>query len=494
MQTEQTMFYLVRLDRDKDGNLVETPLPDCGTFDKGADAAKASKTVAASTGLKIQCRRIAQAGDWRAAMQKRLDCGDLTPLPKRWDLDPIKDHFAHLWAPDISKIAFIESEDHGIIQKLTALTPGRYISRFYETDDSKMVDKRRRELIAAIDPSGEVFYAKTPEEIVYVYKHGPSSCMDGDHDFHDLPEWPVAPYGAGDLAVAYTKNSKGRIQSRALCWPEKKLHGRCYGDIERMRSALAGEGYTDLRKGTGNKQDTFVGARLLKIPTEDGDYEFVMPYFDDIGVGIDMGDHFVTAAAAPAEAGPKYVTSSSGGSSVLQARCPKIGSAYPVSNMRYVHGADQLWSSTAIEQYAFTCAGSGKIWSRDFRVLLGHGTQNHQVQWSKEWFAEHGEHCIFTARNWPKSEMVQKGAKRIHRSVADLYDDEGNEFTEIQPKKPRGRRKPVVGMDFGGSDMTVLSKISGKTADHFIIDEVQLLDPNQPTVNDLVLNRRRRAA
>jgi hypothetical protein len=90
--------------------------------------------------------------------------------------------------------------------------------------------------------------------------------------------------------------------------------------------------------------------------------------------------------------------------------------------------------------------------------------------------------------------MVQKGAKRIHRSVADLYDDEGNEFTEIQPKKPRGRRKPVVGMDFGGSDMTVLSKISGKTADHFIIDEVQLLDPNQPTVNDLVLNRRRRAA
>jgi hypothetical protein len=482
------MFYLVRLDRDADGNLVETPLPDAGTFDKGADAAKASKTVAATTGLKVQCRRIAQAGDWRAAMQKRLDSGDLTPLPKKWDLEPIKDHFAHLWAPDASKIAFIESEDHGIIQKLTALTPGRYISRFYETDDSKMVDKRRRELIAAIDPSGEVFYATTPEEIVYVYKHGPSSCMDGDHDFHDLSEWPVAPYGAGDLAVAYTKNSKGRIQSRALCWPEKKLHGRCYGDIERMRSALAAEGYSDLRKGTGLKQDTFVGARLLKIPNEGCDHQFIIPYFDDIGVAIDDGEYFVTAAAAPTEAGPKYVTSSSSGHSNLQTRCPKIGSAYQVSNMVYVHGADQLWSTHAIEKYAFTCGGSGKIWDREFRVQMGDGTS-----WSKEWFEQHGERCAVTYKAWPKSVMVQKGDKWVHKHSADDYDDAGTKI-EVKPKR-RARSKKIVGVDpASGSDFAVLTTIRGNEASQFVVDDVELLNPLHPTINELILTRSRRVA
>jgi hypothetical protein len=74
---------------------------------------------------------------------------------------------------------------------------------------------------------------------------GPSSCMDGEHDFHNLVRWPTAPYGAGDLAVAYTKNANGRIQSRCLCWPEKKLFGRIYGDFQRMKAAMEAEGFPD---------------------------------------------------------------------------------------------------------------------------------------------------------------------------------------------------------------------------------------------------------
>ncbi|WP_029081191.1 hypothetical protein [Bradyrhizobium sp. th.b2] len=481
------MFYLVRLDRDADNNLVETPLPDYGTFEKGADAAKASKTAAATTGAKVQCRRIAQAGDWRAAMQKRMESGELTPLPSKWTLDPIKDHFAHLRANDSSKIAFIESEEHGIIQKLTALTPGRYITRFYELEDQKMDDAKRRALIAAVDPSGEIFFAKTPDEITYVYKNGPSSCMDGDHNFSHLPVWPVAPYGAGDLAVAYTKNTRGRIQSRALCWPEKKLHGRCYGDIARLRSALAAEGYTDLRDGGDNKVNTFVGARLLKIPNENYDHQYIVPYFDDIGVGVDMGDHFVTADKW--EAGKHYVCSSSSGVSQMHARCPKEDVAVYVSDMRFVHGADQLWSSGAIKRHAFTCLGSGKIWSRDYKVTLYDGTA-----WSKEWFDEHGEHCIYTHSNRPKDEMVQKGDKRMHRSVADEYDDEGNKV-EIKPKRRRGSK--IVGYDLAvpGGDITVNTTIRGRIADQFIVDDVDVISDRAVTaVNDLILNRSRRVA
>lgn len=481
------MFYLVRLDRDEDGNLVETPLPDCGTFDKGADAAKASKTVAAQSGLKVQCRRIAQAGDWRAAMQKRLDSKELTPLPKNWDLEPITDHFAHLWTNDNSKIAFIESEDHGIIQKLTALTPGRYITRYYELESMKMDDKRRRTLIAAIDPSGEVFYARTPDEIEYVYKNGPESCMDGDHAFHNLPMWPTGPYGAGDLAVAYTKNSRGRIQSRALCWPEKKVHGRCYGAVESMRATLAAEGFTDLRHGCNERVNSFIGARLLKVPHGDG---FVMPYFDDINVAIDKGDHFVTAEAGTA--GDQWVCSSSGGTSYMMARCPKLEVAIPVREMRYVHGADELWSTAAIRDYGFTCEGSGQIWDRDFRVTLGDGKY-----WSTEWFEQHGVRCAVTGKAWPKSVMVQKGDKWVHKHSADNVDDAGNEFTEIQPMKRRSRSKKIVGLDPGDIDVTAiatLSSIRGQVADTFIIDDVELLRPANRDVNDLILNRSRRVA
>jgi hypothetical protein len=466
------MFYLVRLDRDADNNLVETPLPDYGTFDKGADAAKASKAAAAATGAKVQCRRIAQAGDWRAAMQKRLESGELMLLPTKWDLPPIKDHFAHLAAIDTSKIGFIESEDHGIIQKVTVLTPGRYISRFYE-NDGKMDDGRRRTLIAAIDPSGEVFFATSPDDIEYVYRNGPESCMDGDHDFDDLPMWPTAPYGAGDLAIAYTKNSKGRIQSRTLCWPEMKVHGRCYGDIQRMRAAMAAEGYTDLREGSEGKVNPFIGARLMKVPYSRDDDRFVVPYFDDINVAIDMGDHFVTAQAG--EEGQKWVCSgsSSSGTAYLMTLCPKLKVSVQARETRFVQGADQNWSTAAIRDHAFTCDGSGKTWSRDFKVIMGDGTS-----WSREWFAEHGEHCVYTHNNWPKSQMVQKGDQRMHRSIADRYGDDGKELA-IMPRKRGRAKKEWVGDDYAASAF----------ADQMIRPRDHLI-----TSNDLILNRSRRVA
>ncbi|WP_439357914.1 hypothetical protein [Bradyrhizobium sp. DASA03007] len=480
------MFYLVRLDRDADNNLVETPLPDYGLFDKGADAAKASKDAATKLGAKVQCRRKAQAGDWRATIQAKLESGELTPLPKKWDLPPITDHFAHLWANDPSMIAYIESEDNGIIQKFTAIKPGRYITAYYEggvQGSADITDARRRTLIAAIDPSGEIFYARTPEEIEYVYKNGPDSCMDGDHNFNGLPMWPTGPYGAGDLAVAYTKNNRGRIQSRALCWPEKKLHGRCYGAVEAMRTALANEGYIDLREGTNAKKNVFVGARLLKVPHGDA---FVMPYFDDITVAIDKGDYFETVEAR--ENSDHWVTSSSSGLAYIQALCPKLNIAVQVREMRYVHGADELWSASAIQRHAFTCDGSGKTWPKTEIVILGDGQR-----WSKEYFAEHGETCSVNGQHWPKSELIEKKpGKWVHRLNADY--DEVDLGPKEPPKKPRSRKK-IIGIDpASGPDRTAIATLSGNTADGFIVDEVQLLDPNQPTVNDLLLNRRRRAA
>ncbi|TYO65451.1 hypothetical protein FXV83_16075 [Bradyrhizobium hipponense] len=428
------MFYLVRLDRDENGNLVETPLPDYGTFPKGADAAKASKTAATATGAKVQCRRIAQAGDWRAAMLKRFEDGQLLPLPPKWDLEPIKDHFAHLATIDNSLIGFIESEENGIINKPTVLTPGRYLTRFYPDID----DNRRRHLIAAIDPSGEVYFATSEEDIEWIYRDGPESCMSGKHaaDFEDLPAWPSAPYAGGDLAVAYTKNSDGRIQSRALCWPEKKLFGRVYGDFQRMKAALEAEGYTWMRDDNtvhGNKKlQVFVGAKLLKIPTENHEDEYVMPYFDDIKVAIDMGDHFVTAEQG--EPGKTWIVSGSSddGTAVLHTMCPRKNVPAKTTDMIFVLGADEMWSPEAVRYEAFVCRGTGKHWSNDFKVIMGDGRY-----WSKEHFEQHGEFCTVSGKNWPKAEFVEKDGQRMHKSVAhDNDDDRADAFADLM-MRPR---------------------------------------------------------
>ena len=484
------MFYLVRLDRDGSGNLVETPLPDYGTFDKGADAAKASKAAAAVLGgAKVQCRRIAQAGDWRAAMTKRFETGELKPLPEKWDLTPITDHFAHISSQDSSLVGYIDTEEHGIIYKVTVLTPGRYISRFYPSVD----DNKRRHLIAAIDPSGEIYYATTPDEIEDVYKDGPSSCMDGEHCFDELPVWPTQPYGAGDLAVAYTKNKDGDIQSRSVCWPEKKLFGRIYGDFQRMKAAFEAEGYTSMRDDNtvhGNKKlQVFIGAKLLKIPTENHDHEYVMPYFDDIKVAIDMGDHFVTAEQG--ELGQKWVASggSDSGASSLQTLCPRRRVATKVRDMRFVHGVNEEWSLDAIRSEAFVCGGNGKTYPHEHKVIMGNG-----VPWSKEHFEQHGEHCVFTQKNWPKDQMVQLGDKRMHSSAAVRFDENGNELA-ILPK-PTRRGQESVWSKFGGMDPATIREAMVRDPREIRQLYEQEWPPGPATdrvdATDLVLNMNRR--
>jgi hypothetical protein len=477
MQTEQKMFYLVRLDRNGDGKLVETPLPDYGTFDKGADAAKASKAAATTTGAKVQCRRIAQAGDWRGAMLLRFESGELCPLPPKWDLDPIKDHFAHLAKIDTTKIGYIDSEEHGIIYKVTVLTPGRYISRFYPQVD----DDQRRHLIAAIDPSGEIYYATTPEEMEEVYRNGPESCMDGRKDFDNLPCWPTAPYGAGDLAVAYTRNKDGEIQSRCVCWPERKLFGRIYGDYQRMKAAMEAEGYTWMRERndvTGNKKvDVFIGAKLRKIPTGNRDHEYVMPYFDDIKVAIDMGDHFITAEQG--EPGKTWINSGSsdGGTAVLHRMCPRMNKPVKVTDMRYVHGVREEWSTDAVRSDAFTCQATGHLYPHEHKVVLGDDRL-----WSKFHFEEHGEYCLFSHKNWPKDEMVEKGGQRMHRSVANRYDDNGNELVT-----PPNRRKPL----WRDIDPAPLRRNASSES---FADMMMTRPRDSVSATDLVLNRSRNVA
>ncbi|WFU52228.1 hypothetical protein QA639_21205 [Bradyrhizobium pachyrhizi] len=421
-------FYLVRLEPDGNGGMRDVPIPDFGPYDKGSEAAKFAKTLTEQRGYKVQPRRMAQAPDWRARQQERLASGALKALPAAWDLEPIKDHFAHLCPRDSSKIAFTEGDEHGTIDRTTSLNPGRYITRFYEAE-GKIPDDHRRKLIAAIDPNGEIFYAFSPEEIVHVYKTGPGSCMDGKHTFEGMdPHWPTEPYGAGDLAVAYTKNADGRIQSRCLCWPEKKIFGRCYGDIQRMIAAMQAEGYTYVYGDSIRFPD---GAKLLKIEHPERRWEYVMPYFDDIEMVILKGDYFETYKGTLADLplGTKYIAcGGSAGRSLLYQYCPKMRGGQPAHTFKFVHGVNQEWSQKAWETHTFTCSGSGNRYANEFRVMMA----TPGISWGHDYFAEHGEHCTITKKNHPKIEMVQKGDRRMHSSVEWRFDADGKELPAKQ--------------------------------------------------------------
>ena len=518
-------FYLVRLEPDGNGGMRDVPLPDHDPYEKGSDAAKAAKALTDQLGYKVQPRRMAQAPDWRARQQERLASGQLKSLPAAWDLQPIKDHFAHLSARDISKIAYTESEELGTIDRVTVTTPGRYLTKFYPEVD----DATRRRLIAAIDPAGEIFFAFSPEEIVEIYKNGPQSCMDARHTFKMDPHWPTEPYGAGDLAIAYTKNAQGRIQSRCLCWPEKKLFGRCYGDIQRMEAAMKAEGYTDIH----NDSSKFpAGAKLLKIPHPNKDGFYVMPYFDDIERVILVGDHFEThnGLLKDVPLGVPYIAcGGSGGHSDLYQYCPKMRGGQPAKTFAFVRGVEQEWSKSARDSFAFVCRGSGQTWSTDFRVQMA----TPGVYWSVEHFDAFGERCDVTRKNHPKSEMVQKGNRRVHQSVEYRFDDEGNELPinernmirqdrlaaygtirdMIEVDRDRSRNpwlrtmryrdfendRMVFGYDQArvyGDEMTVTNNITGRHADMVIIDDPDIhataqLDPRQTAemarwMNDMV--------
>ncbi|MHC2552425.1 hypothetical protein [Bradyrhizobium elkanii] len=420
-------FYLVRLEPDGNGAMIDVPLPDYGPYEKGGEAAKMAKQLSDQRGYKVQPRRSHQAPDWRERQAKRLADGSITALPAAWDLPAITDHFAHLANSDNTKIAFTESEDLGIIDRVTIVTPGRYLTRFYPEVD----DDRRRKLIAAIDPNSEIKYATTQDEITWVYKEGPESCMDNRkaRGFDQYPVWPTAVYAAGDLVIAYQLNERNRIQSRCLCWPEKKLFGRVFGDFQRMKAAMEAEGYTYIRednKVEGNLQvGQFEGARILKVELSNDKGSYVLPYFDDIYCVLDKGDHFVTARALP-EPGPDVRYAASGGTdgtSVLMRWCPKARSFEMDCGFAYVHHEDEYWSRAARNTHAFTCSATGQEWPVEHREYV---TVEGRVQsWNPVHFHLHGETCQHSGDSFPRDEIVTlSNGMRVHKLYCAHVDGE----------------------------------------------------------------------
>lgn len=280
---------------------------------------------------------------WELRELRRFAEGEYHPLPWADELPPIPRHYAHVSVRNPGKVSFTENDAKGVADRqASAMNPGRYLTRFYPDLHPDEV----RRLAATLDASfTKLHFATTEDEIEHVYVNGPPSCMSHGAEHYASPIHPVRVYAAGDLAVAYTKRTNGAISGRCLVWPEKKLRGRIYGDIDRMKLLLKAAGYDP-------EEDDLDGARLLKVPVGRG---YVMPYIDNsnsFGFHEDgkhlqiYGDHDAT---------------STDGLSHRGTYCPRLD-AYvddDEDDFTYVYGVEEYWSPTAIAECAQRCGYSG---------------------------------------------------------------------------------------------------------------------------------------
>lgn len=295
---------------------------------------------------------------WKHRESNRLRNGTYRKLPfhnESWFKNGpgLRPHYAHLSKDDPTKIAFTENEAKGRKDLQVRLRPGRYLQRFYGhvLDENQIRDYATK--VSSMAEDTEFKIAMDSDQIEHVYRNGPDSCMSYGISSFDSSIHPVRVYGAGDLGVAYIERH-GRVTARALCWPERKVYTRIYGDSIRLEKEFSGRGF---RQHCVNDRDqyvsAFLGAKLLKI--EQRRYErnnFVVPYVDYHKSIKEEGDYLVLC-----EDGPISCAITSGLAPVCRGvKCPKCSDWYEDEEFILLHDMiDVKWCTSCAQTESWTC-------------------------------------------------------------------------------------------------------------------------------------------
>jgi hypothetical protein len=388
-------------------------------FSNGQDAAQRARDLSRATGTSHRVKKAdapPTTGDpqWRQRERLRFERGEYVCVPwhyAAWHLNreesafKYPDHFVHVSTQNPGKVTYTESEEKGRNDIQAApIKPGRYLTKFFaDVLTTKEIEALALDFAQRYDAI-KIKFAHTPDEIESAYLHGPSSCMSYGEDNYESSCHPTRVYGAGDLAVAYYKNSGDRIAARCLCWPDKKRYGRFYGDAMRLRAELVRLGYAE-----GN----FLGAKLLRI--RDGG-AFVVPYVDyhDYAREIDRkhleisksGEIYLQNTNGLSESGPSCddcgnnYDPDNGGAHVQGhgdwcGRCLDRRAFYCEYSEEYhaicdgVRMADcDLWSQNRYDEHGFTCDKTDECYSLDEAVTLANGDTV-----CRDWFKDNGATC-----------------------------------------------------------------------------------------------------
>lgn len=234
---------------------------------------------------------------WRQRLEKQLESGVLHRVP--WhDYYVEKGYcstglYEHIDPNDQTKVRYVASATDGMQGRYTSMTPGRFIKHYVDSYcDASLLDEWCAKMGLELTTS-PLMLARKPEEIVWVYNNGPHSCMAYDMSgptFEKVDKHPVSVYGDSDLALAYIMR-RGEITARALCWPEKKIFGRIYGDRSRLLERFKENDYIENWMG-------LAGAKIRQLRNEE-DKRLILPYIDgDLGV-IPEGDDWLILSDKP---------------------------------------------------------------------------------------------------------------------------------------------------------------------------------------------------
>jgi flagellar biosynthesis regulator FlaF len=194
-------------------------------------------------------------------------------------------HFLHMSVEDPYSVAYTADPEHGLKDKQTKLSLGRYLTKHALMLGNLTEDRIRQnvELLKARTRTDNMKLATTAEEITRVYLSGPHSCMKKPPKRHGEAGFvthvhPCTIYADHEhLRLYYLEDDLGTIIARALVREDTKQFIRLYGD-EMIRYKLAVLGY----RTVGN----FLGLTLPMIPLQRPDGTTVndawlMPYIDD---------------------------------------------------------------------------------------------------------------------------------------------------------------------------------------------------------------------
>lgn len=379
-------------------------------FPTGSNAAANADDATRITGRKYKPKRIAaDPAAWKAREKERFLSGAYTKLPwhgQSWWKGSIGEtqHFAHVSRNKDGMVAFTESDEKGDADQQTRIKPGVYLQRFYADLLSKQQIKDWSGEFAGQFEDGKLLFATTKEEMERVYRRGPRSCMtESKGRYLSNPHHPVHAYAAGDLAVAYIERG-GSISARALCWPEKKLYGRVYGDLARITPLFKKEGY---------KQGSLAGAKLLRIDMKyDGREAVVCPFIDgDGGVTIEK-DHLLIGGNRPAGSQNGIIFLP------LGIECRRCGSdGWKASQMTTPVDRTDLSYCPSCRSRLHLCAASGNRYAdRDNVVLVN--VSGLDVWWNREHFAQNGFRCEWSDNRYPNSERVEVKRSAVVMAVA----------------------------------------------------------------------------
>lgn len=282
-------------------------------FETGPLAAAECKLLHDQYGGKFSPRPAALIDDprWKRREQTRLQDGTYMRPQFFNEFETSSYHFLHLSAGKPGALAYTKDETKGRADLQATISLRGYFELYnkHALDSVPRFEDKLKAFMARLPAPDSIKFAKTPSEIAEVYtKYNDechqvrSSCMrynfeEDNEDADDCPAHPCSVYGAGDLAVAYLTDKEGRTTHRALCWPDRLVYSRVYGDDGSLHVELKKLGYKkspnywpdDAHKATQGLE----GARLLRVWNDNDSSIFLVPYCDDVSSAKDDGTHLI---------------------------------------------------------------------------------------------------------------------------------------------------------------------------------------------------------